>query len=60
MKYIVLFIKKVVLALCMLYAVNLIISNVGISIPINYISIISVALLGFPALLGIVFIRKLL
>ena len=39
MKYIVLFIKKIVFAICMLYAINLIVSSAGIHVPINYITI---------------------
>ena len=59
MKYIVLFIKKIVLSICMLYAINLIISNVGTIIPINYYSIGAVAIFGLPAVVGLVVISRM-
>ena len=60
MKYIVLFIKKIVFAICMLYAINLIVSSAGIHVPINYITIGAVSVLGLPALIGLVVMQKLL
>lgn len=58
MKYLVLVIKKLVMALCMLYAVDLIISSTGTILPINSISIIVVAVLGLPAIIGLVIMQK--
>lgn len=60
MKYILLFIKKVVMAICLLYAVNLIVTSVGMKIPINIISITSVSILGIPALIVLAILSKLL
>ena len=60
MKYIILFIKKIVFSICMLYAINLVVSNVGIVIPINYVSIGLVTILGFPALMGLLVIKKVM
>lgn len=44
------------MALCMLYAIDLITSSVGFIIPINLVSIISVTLLGIPAIIGLAFL----
>ena len=50
MQFIVLVIKRLVMALCMLYTVDLITSSAGFIIPINVVSVIFVSLLGIPAL----------
>ena len=60
MQYIVLIIKRLVMAIAMLYTVDLIISSTGIVIPINIISIGFVALLGLPGVVGLVLIRQLM
>lgn len=60
MKKIFVIIKKVVVALCMLYTVNLIVSKIGIMVPINTTSIISVSVLGLPAVLGILILYKVM
>ena len=60
MKYMVLLLKKIVVAICALYAVNLIVSNAGIVIPINVPSIIFVTILGLPALIGLFIMQKML
>ena len=60
MKYIVFIIKRIVMAICLLYAVDLIISSTGYLIPINIISITSVSILGLPAIISLVILNKLL
>ena len=60
MKYIVLALKKVVMAICLLYAVNLMTTNVGLLIPINIVSISYVSILGIPAIISLVILNKLL
>lgn len=60
MQYIILIIKRLVVAICMLYAVDLVISSFGIVIPINLYSISSVTLLGLPAVIGLFLIIKLI
>lgn len=60
MKYLVFLIKRLVMSLCMLYAVDLIITSAGLIVPINAISIISVAILGLPAIIGIVIMQKIM
>ena len=60
MKYLVFLIKRLVMSLCMLYAVDLIITSAGLIVPINTISIISVAILGLPAIIGIVIMQKIM
>lgn len=52
MQFIVLVIKRLVMALCMLYTVDLITSSAGFIIPINVVS-----LLGIPALFGLAFLK---
>ena len=47
-------VRKVVISICILYAVNLLLSSLNIIIPINLISILVVSLLDFPGLCGIV------
>ena len=58
MQYIVFLIKKVVLALTMLYTIDLIIGSTGINIPINIISILLLTFLGLPAVIGLVVMQK--
>lgn len=58
MKYLVFLIKRLVMSLCMLYAVDLIISSTGMIVPINIISITSVAALGLPGIIGLVIMQK--
>lgn len=60
MQYLIIVIKRLVMAICMLYAVDLIISSTGVIIPINTFSIISVAVLGLPAVIGLGVIQKLM
>ena len=50
-------IKRLVMALCMLYTVDLITSSAGFIIPINVVSVIFVSLLGIPALFGLAFLK---
>lgn len=57
MQFIVLVIKRLVMALCMLYTVDLITSSAGFIIPINVVSVIFVSLLGIPALFGLTFLK---
>ena len=57
MYFIVFVIKRLVMSLCMLYAVDLITTSAGFIIPINVVSIIFVSLLGIPALFGLVFLK---
>lgn len=49
MKLIYKVLKKVVMALCMLYTINLIVSKIGIIIPINAVSIAITSILGLPS-----------
>lgn len=60
MKYIVLVLKRIVMAICLIYAVDLIISSVGLLIPINIYSITYVSLLGIPAIISLAILNKLL
>ncbi len=60
MQYIVLIIKRLVMAIAMLYTVDLIVSSVGIVIPINVLSIVFVAILGLPAVVGLGILQQLM
>lgn len=46
-------IKKIVVAIALLYSFNVLMSSLDIIIPINYISVGVVSLLGFPGLLSL-------
>ena len=58
MKKIIYVLKKVVMALCMLYTFNLITGSVGLFIPINVISIGAVSVLGLPGIFGLLAILQ--
>ncbi len=60
MKKIFTIIKKIVVALCMLYTFNLIVGKIGIIIPINIPSIIIVSALGLPSILGLLILYKVI
>lgn len=45
--------KKIVFAFGLIYGINIILNNVGITIPINVITIAITAILGVPGLLSI-------
>lgn len=60
MQIIVIVVKRLVMALCLMYAFDLITSSVGVMVPINVVSIIFVTLLGIPALIGLVVMNQLL
>ncbi|MBQ6840862.1 MAG: pro-sigmaK processing inhibitor BofA family protein [Bacilli bacterium] len=47
-------VKKVIVAIFMLYGLNILISSMNIVIPINVISIVLVSLLGLPGLTTLV------
>lgn len=60
MQIIVFLVKRLVMAICVLYAFDLIISGVGVMVPINLISITYVAILGIPAVIGLVILEKMI
>lgn len=60
MKKIFMVIKKIVVALCMLYTFNLIVGKIGIIIPINLPSIVVVSILGLPSILGLLILYKII
>lgn len=60
MKVIYKILKKIVLSLCMLYTINLIVSKIGIIIPINIASIAGTSILGLPLVLGLVILYKIM
>jgi|LSQX01.1.fsa_nt_gb hypothetical protein len=54
MKMLLKLLRRLIGAFLLLYGVNLIISSLNIVIPINYITVGAITLLGSPALLGLV------
>lgn len=60
MQILVIVVKRLVMALCLMYAFDLITSSVGVMVPINVVSIMFVTLLGIPALIGLVVMNQLL
>lgn len=60
MKYIVAFIKKFILSGFILYGYNLIAVNFNMIIPINFLTIGFVALLGAPALCALLLFKLLI
>ncbi len=60
MQIIVFLVKRLVMAICVLYAFDLITSGAGIMIPINFVSISYVAILGIPAIIGLVILEKMI
>lgn len=54
LKEIIKVIKRVIIAVFMLYGLNVLLSSLDIIIPINYISIGCVTLLGIPGLCTLV------
>ncbi len=52
--------SKLCFAFVSIYALNLILSNINIFIPINLITIVVVTLLGSPGILGLVAVYLLI
>lgn len=48
--------KKVILAAFILYGFNLIMSPLSVIVPINFITVTTVTVLGFPGLLGLIIV----
>lgn len=57
MKKIMIVIRKIVIAICMLYTFNLIISKTGYMVPINVPSITFVSFLGLPAIISLLILK---
>lgn len=58
MHLLVLVIKKIVMAICMLYTFDLIVMSAGVVVPINIPSIILVSILGLPAVFGLLVLKN--
>lgn len=56
MKKIFKIIKRIIISSFLLYGYNLMISPIGAVIPINFITILLITILGFPALFALIFI----
>ena len=49
-------IKKIIVSVFLLYGYNLIAAPLGFIIPINFITVLLLSILGIPALLSLVFV----
>lgn len=58
MQLVIFIIKRLVMALCMLYTFDVIVSSAGIIIPINVVTILSVTFLGLPAIFGLLVLQN--
>lgn len=58
MHFIILVIKHLVMSLCMLYTFDVIVSSVGVLVPINVVTIAFVACLGLPAIFGLLVLQS--
>jgi len=58
MQLIVFVIKRLVIALCMLYTFDVIVSSAGVIIPINIVTILTVTFLGLPAIFGFIVLQN--
>ena len=53
-------IKKILVAIALLYSFNVLMSSLDILIPINYISVGVVSLLGIPGLLSLLAVHLII
>ncbi len=58
MQYFVLIIRKLVIAICMLYTFDVIVNSVGVIVPINVATIVIVTFLGLPAIFGLLVLQN--
>lgn len=56
LKKIFIIIKRIIFSFFLLYAYNLIVEPLNLGIPINYITVGTITLLGVPALLSLIII----
>ena len=57
MKNIIMVVKRIVMSYLILYGFNLIAVNFNMVIPINLITVSTVAVLGVPALIGLILLK---
>lgn len=60
MKNIFKILKKILLAVFILYGYNVLLSPLGNIVPINYITVPIVTILGFPGLLSLILINMII
>ncbi len=58
MKHVFNVIRKLVLGICILYTFNILVSKIGITIPINIFTILFVSFNGIPGIIGLLVIKK--
>ena len=58
MQILIIVVKRLVMALCMLYAFEVIVRSAGVIVPINIVSIIFVAVLGMPGIFGLLVLQN--
>ena len=60
LKVIIKILKRIIISSFLLYGYNLIVQPLGLSIPINIITVSLLTILGIPALLGLILIVVLI
>lgn len=60
MKKILIFLRKIIVSGFILYGYNMVAISYGSIIPINPITLLSISILGFPALFSLILIQKLI
>lgn len=55
-KFIIKIVKRIIMAFLILYGLNMMLTGINFIIPINLITVGTIALLGMPGLMGLVII----
>lgn len=53
-------IRRIIFSFLLLYGYNLLASSIGVSIPINFITVAGISILGVPALFSFILIFMLI
>lgn len=56
LKKILIFVKRVIFSFFLLYAYNILVEPINLNIPINFITVGSLSILGVPALVSLIII----
>jgi hypothetical protein len=57
LKFIIIIIKKLLFSFFLLFGLNVMIKSLGIILPINWVNIIAITILGIPGLIGLLTIK---
>jgi len=56
LKFILKIVKRIIISSFLLYGYNILVQPIGLTIPINILTLLSISILGVPALLCLIFI----